>query len=168
LIELRKQLLPLRRGRQVLHQISGDGAAFDFPHCLGDRIRSLVSWSRLFIDQEILIAINTDETNSVTAYSAVAPTFRLDGDQLARIFWYAPNPAEPPPSSLSVERRSGLLAVQMTLPPAGFVIYKAAPGLHRLTPNEAPATKTGQVVADENGAHQRDGQVVKHVPVEIQ
>jgi hypothetical protein len=56
LIELRKKLLPLRRGRQVLHQISADGVNFGVPHRLGDRMRSLVSWSRLFVDEEVLVA----------------------------------------------------------------------------------------------------------------
>jgi hypothetical protein len=51
LIDLRKKLLPLRRGRQVLHPISADGVNFGVPHRLGDRMRSLVSWSRLFIDE---------------------------------------------------------------------------------------------------------------------
>src|SRR5262249_61885372 len=92
LIDLRRKLLPLRRGRQVLHQISGDGATFGVPRRLGDRMRSLVSWSRLFIDQEVLVAFSTDEARPVTAYSTVAPTFRVDGDQFHRIFWYAPEP----------------------------------------------------------------------------
>ena len=61
LIDLRKKLLPLRRGRQVLHHISGDGVSFGLPHRLGERMRSLVSWSRLFVDQEVLVAVNTDE-----------------------------------------------------------------------------------------------------------
>src|ERR1700747_3485495 len=61
LIDLRKKLLPLRRGRQALHHVSGDGVTFGLPHRLGpnDRMRSLVSWSRLFVDQEVLVAINT-------------------------------------------------------------------------------------------------------------
>ena len=98
LIDLRKKLLPLRRGRQTLHHISGDGVTFGLPHRLGDRMRSLVSWSRLFIDQEVLIAMNTDEAEPVTAYSTVAPTFRLEGDQFHLIFWYAPKSAAPPPA----------------------------------------------------------------------
>jgi glycosidase len=61
LIDLRKKSLPLRRGRQALHHISGDGVTFGLPHRLGDRMRSLVSWSRLFVDQEVLVAVNTDE-----------------------------------------------------------------------------------------------------------
>jgi glycosidase len=145
LIDLRKKLLPLRRGRQALPQISGDGATFGVPQRLGDRMRSLVSWSRLFIDQEVLLAFNTDEARPVTAYSTVAPTFgRVEGDQFQLIFGYAPKPVAPPPSSLTVERTSGLLAVRMTLPPASFVIYQAAPGLHRLGPSPPPDLKPWQ------------------------
>jgi hypothetical protein len=144
LIELRKKLLPLRRGRQVLHNISADGVNFGVPHRLGDRMRSLVSWSRLFIDDEVLVALNTDEGQELTAYSTVAPVFRVEGDQLQRIFWYAPKPAQPPPPSLTVERKSGLLAVRMTLPPAGFAMYRAAPSLYRLGPSPPPELKPWQ------------------------
>jgi len=54
-------------------------------------MRSLVSLGRrLFADREVLVAINTDEARPVTAYSTVAPTFRVEGDQLRLAFWYAP------------------------------------------------------------------------------
>jgi hypothetical protein len=39
---------------------------------------------------------------------------------------------------LTVVRRNGPLAVRMTLPPAGFAIYQAAPGLARLAPRPPP------------------------------
>ena len=42
-------------------------------------MRSLIAWSRLFIDQEVFVALNTDEAQSVTAYSTLAPTFRVEG-----------------------------------------------------------------------------------------
>jgi hypothetical protein len=100
-----------------------------------------VSWSRLFVDQEVLVAVNTDEAQPVTAYSTVAPTFRVEGDQFHLIFLYAPRPGSPPPSSLTVERKGGSLAVRMTLPPAGFAIYQAAPGLARLGPSPPPDLK---------------------------
>jgi glycosidase len=144
LIDLRKKLLPLRRGRQVLHHISGDGVTFGLPRRLGDRMRSLVSWSRLFVDQEVLVAVNTDEAQSVTAYSTVAPTFRVEGDEFHRIFWYAPRPGSAPPPTLTVERKGGPLAVRITLPPAGFAIYQAAPGLDRLGPSPPPDLKPWQ------------------------
>ncbi len=145
LIDLRKKLLPLRRGRQALHRISGDGVIFGLPHRLGDRMRSLVCWSRLFTDQEVLVAVNTDEAQPVTAYSTVAPTFRVEGDQFHLLFWNAPKRGTPPPATLTVERRhDGPLAVHMTLPPAGFAIYQAAPGLDRLGPNPPPDLKPWQ------------------------
>jgi hypothetical protein len=144
LIELRQKLLPLRRGRQVLHPVSGDGVSFSLPHRLGERMRSLVCWSRLLVDQEVLVALNTDEGQSVTAYSTVAPTFRVAGDRFNRIFWYAPKAATAPPPALTVERIGGHLAVRMTLPPAGFAIYQAAPGLHRLGPNPPADLKPWQ------------------------
>jgi glycosidase len=151
LIDLRKRLLPLRRGRQVLHQISADGVTFGVPHRLGERMRSLVSWSRLFIDEEVLVAVNTDEAQPVTAYSTVAPILRVEGDQFPLIFWYAPKPAAPPPSSLTVERQGELLAVRMTLPPASFVMYQASPGLHRLGLNPPPELKPWQPRATDGG-----------------
>jgi glycosidase len=151
LIDLRKKLLPLRRGRQVLHQISGDGINFGVPHWLGDRMQSLVSWSRLFLDHEVLVAFNTDEDRPVTAYSTVAPTFRVEGDRFQQIFWYTPKPASPPAPSLTAERKGGLLAVRMTLPPAGFVIYQAAPGLHRLGPSPPPDLKPWEPRAARGG-----------------
>jgi glycosidase len=155
LMDLRKKLLPLRRGRQVLHQISADGVSFGLPHRLGERMRSLVAWSRLFIDEEVLVAFNTDESRPVTVYSTVAPIFRVEGDQLHRIFWYAPKPsAEPPPSTLTVERKSDLLAVRMTLPPAGFVMYRAAPGLHRLGPSPPADLRPWQPRAFHGGSQQ--------------
>jgi hypothetical protein len=132
LMELRKKLLPLRRGRQALHHISGDGVNFGLPHRLGERMRSVVCWSRLFVDEEVLVALNTDEQQPVTAYSGVAPTFRVEGDEFRLLFWHAPKRLTPPPAVLTVERKNGPMAVRITLPPAGFAIYEAAPGLKRL------------------------------------
>lgn len=144
LIDMRKKLLPLRRGRQALHRISGDGVNFGLPHRMGERMRSLVAWSRLFIDQEVLVAMNTDELQPVTAYSTVAPNFRVEGDQFHLIYWHATKRDSPPPALLTVERRNGSLAVRMTLPPAGFVIYQAAPGLNRFGSTTPPDLRPWQ------------------------
>jgi hypothetical protein len=86
--------------------------------------------------------VNTDEAQPVTAYSTVAPNFRVEGDEFHLIYWHARKTDVAPPSSLTVERRNGHLAVRMTLPPAGFVIYRAAPGLDRLGPSAPPDLKT--------------------------
>src|SRR5262249_58445083 len=130
LAELRKKHLPLRRGRQMLHQVSGDGINFGIPRILGERMRSIIAWSRLFVDQEILIAFSTDQEESLSTYSTVVPLFRAEGDVLKLIFWHAPG-SSPPPLEIMVERRSGLLAVRLTVPPGGFVMYQASPNLNR-------------------------------------
>jgi glycosidase len=132
LIDLRKKLLPLRRGRQMLHEISGDGIGFGVPRLIGGRMLSIVAWSRLFVDQEVLVAFSTDQGQTLTAYSTVAPRFRAPGDLLKLIFWHTPAVSSMPPEVLVVERRGEQLAVQLTIPPAGFVIYEASPGLDRL------------------------------------
>jgi len=141
LAALRKKLLPLRRGRQMLHQISGDGINFGLPHFMSERMRWIISWSRLFVDQEVLLAFSTDQEQPVTAYSTVTPLFREEGDIFKLIFWHAPDSPPPPPSELAVELRGELLAVPLTVPPAGFVIYQAAPGLDRLGPKPDPDLK---------------------------
>src|SRR5262249_20816227 len=125
LIALRQKLMPLRRGPQMLHEISGDGIAFGVPHILGERMCSIVAWSRLFVDQEILAAFSTDQDQPLTAYSTVAPRFRTEGDRFSLIFWHAPHPAAPPPSEITAERRGERLVVRLVVPPAGFVMYEA-------------------------------------------
>jgi glycosidase len=133
---LRSELITLRRGWQVLHRLSGDGVNFGLPHRIGgERMRSLVCWSRLFLDQEALLVLNTDDANDAAAWSTVAPMLRVDGDQFHLIFWHAPKPTAPPAETLTVEQRAGLPTVRLQLPPAGFAIYQASPSLHRLGPN---------------------------------
>lgn len=141
LIDLRKKLLPLRRGRQVLHQVTDDDAWFAADDGRRDRGNTLISWSRLFMDEEVLVALNTDLARPTTRYSTVAPTFRVEGDEFRRIYWYAPQPVSPPPSSLTVERKNGMLAVRLTVPPAGFLMYQSAPSLHRFGPFPASGLK---------------------------
>jgi glycosidase len=153
LTELRGRMVTLRRGSQVLHRISGDGVSFGLPRRVGSgRMRSLVSWSRLFLDQEALIVINTDESEAVAAWSTVAPLLRVDGDQFHLVFWYAPGAAEPPAATLTVESRGGLPAIRILLPPAGFAIYQATPSLHRLGPNPSPDLKPWAPAAWHRGA----------------
>ena len=71
-------------------------------------------------------------------------TYGLRNFRDPNVFWYAPKHVAPPPSSLTVERKNGPLAVRMTLPPAGFAIYQAAPGLNRLGPRPPPDLKPWQ------------------------
>jgi hypothetical protein len=149
---LRRQLLTLRRGSQVVHRISSDGVTFGHPRRIGsERIRSLVCWTRLFLDQEKLIVFNTDASNSVAAWSTVAPLMRVGGDQFHLIFWHAPKPAASPAHTLTVEQRAGLSTARIEVPPAGFALYHTSPALHWFGPRPPQDLKQWRETAWDGG-----------------
>jgi glycosidase len=69
--KVRQQEIALRRGRQYLRQISGDGSNFGFPKILNGRMRSIVAWSRIIDEQEVLAAVNTDPSSATRAWVTV-------------------------------------------------------------------------------------------------
>ena len=76
LADLRRNWIVLRRGRQYMHDISGDGVHFGPPTKFGDRLRTLVTWSRVMADNELLIAFNADELDKHEIYSMLNPNLR--------------------------------------------------------------------------------------------
>jgi glycosidase len=122
ILTVRRSRMALRRGRQYLRPISGDGANFGLPALVGGQIRSIVAWSRLFNDEELLLAINTDPDQPRTAWVTVEDELHQEGDTLRRL--YATEP-EGSPETLRVEARNGK-SVRLTAPAAGFVIYERA------------------------------------------
>ena len=140
LSELRRDWIALRRGRQYVHEISGDGVRFGPPVKFGDRLHTLVSWSRVLADHELLVVFNTDEINARELYSTLNPNLRNEGDELRLLFSYTPESGvealESPGyalRSLKVERRGHVLCTRLALGPAGFAIYAAGrfPGTGR-------------------------------------
>jgi glycosidase len=132
LCELRHKWIALRRGRQYVHEISGDGVHFGPPVGFGDRLHTLVSWSRVVADHEMLVVFNTDEINAHELYSTLNPNLRKEGDELRLLFSYTPEsgvePLESPHRALlrlQVERRNGVLCTRLALGPAGIAIYAA-------------------------------------------
>jgi glycosidase len=122
ILAVRRRKMALRRGRQYLRQISGDGVHFGLPQLMGDEIRSVVPWSRLFNNEEILLAINTDPDQARTAWVTIDDELHREGDTLRRL--YATDPAAAP-ETVMVEARNGK-SVRLTVPAAGFVIYEQA------------------------------------------
>ncbi|NOT55174.1 MAG: alpha-amylase, partial [Deltaproteobacteria bacterium] len=121
ILQLRKQEIVLRRGRQYLRQISGDGEQFDFPHMIGERIQSVVPWSRIFNDQEMLLAINTDAEQPHTAWVIVDHGLHRVGDHLRCL--YSADATQRQETLVVQEVHGNTKAVLLTVPPAGFVIY---------------------------------------------
>jgi hypothetical protein len=119
ILTLRRQKLALRRGRQFLRQISGDGYNFGFPEMVGGEIRSVVPWSRIFDSQEILLAINTDPQQARNAWVVIDAELHNDGQTLKCL--YSSN-ASQIGKTMTVSTRNMNRVVDLTVPAAGFVV----------------------------------------------
>ncbi len=120
IVTIRQQKLALRRGRQYLRQISGDGVSFGFPFVVGGRMRSIVAWSRLFLDEEILLAVNTDAGQSASAWITIDNGLHEAGDRLTCLYSTEPTAIG---GQVEVEARNGK-AVRLIVAPGGFAIYE--------------------------------------------
>jgi glycosidase len=117
---LRREEPALRRGRQFLRQISGNGVDFGFPARIGaGPMRSLVAWSRIFNDREVLAAINTDSDQAATAFVTIDDNLHATGDRLTCL--YSSDDTEIG-RTVPVEPRNGK-AILLAAPAAGFVVY---------------------------------------------
>ncbi len=120
ILNIRRARIALRRGRQYLREISGNGVDFSVPHMIGSEIRSVVPWSRIFDDQEILIAINTDCENPQTAWVTLDDQIHRAGDKLNCI--YSSDPTQLG-QQITIAAVNGK-AVLLTVPAAGLTIFE--------------------------------------------
>jgi glycosidase len=121
ILAIREEKIALRRGRQYLREISGDRVNFGLPVKIGEKIRSIVPWSRIFNDFETLVAINTDCENPGTAWVTVDGDIHNDNDTFDCLY---STDAEQIGRKLKVERMDdGRKVVRMDVPAAGFVIF---------------------------------------------
>jgi glycosidase len=123
ILALRKDKIGLRRGRQYLREISGDGESFGLPRLIGGRMRSVVPWSRLFDNRELLLAINTDPDGPTTAWVIVDNDLHPAGDRLRCLHSTEEGQVG---GEIAVQGVKGgsAKAVSLTVPAAGFVIYE--------------------------------------------
>ncbi|WP_127502751.1 alpha-amylase family glycosyl hydrolase [Actinoplanes solisilvae] len=119
ILSLRRTQPALRRGRQYLRQISGDGVNFGYPQLFGGEMRSVVAWSRLFAGTEAVAAINTDPDNARTAWVTIDDELHPLGAKLTCLF---STDRGQEGQTLDVEPRNGK-AVELTVPAGGCVIY---------------------------------------------
>ena len=83
-------------------------------------MRSIVAWSRIFDDDELLCAINTDPDNALTAFVTIDHELHSAGDKLTCL--YSTDTAEIG-RVIGVQPKNGT-AVSVTVPAAGFVVYR--------------------------------------------
>ena len=118
LLALRRAEPALRRGRQYLREISGDGIGFALPTGFGGAVRSVVAWSRILADREVLCAVNTDPAQPRQAWVTVDAGLHRPGDVLTLLHAGRHGAV----THLPVEARNGA-AVVVALPPGGFAAY---------------------------------------------
>ena len=119
ILVLRKNELALRRGRQYLRPISEDGLSFWYPERIGPgRITSIVAWSRILSDREVVCAINTDWASPLTAWVTVDAGLHSAGDTFAYVYSTDKTKVG---SLVAAEPRNGM-AIRIQVPPAGFVV----------------------------------------------
>jgi glycosidase len=110
----------LRRGRQYLRQISGDGVSFGYPQGFGGRMLSVVPWSRILADVETVCAINTDPDDDQTAWITIDASLHKAGEALTCQY----HPDDTQRNTLAtIESRNGL-SIKVTVPKGGFVMYQ--------------------------------------------
>jgi glycosidase len=121
ILAVRKEKIALRRGRQYLREISGDGQNFGFPVIFGERMLSVVPWSRSFDDQNLLLTLNTDPSQSRSAWVDLNANTNPVGKQLQCL--YSTDPLQIG-QRLIVQQSAGRSVVNLELPAAGFVIFE--------------------------------------------
>jgi hypothetical protein len=83
-------------------------------------MRSIVAWSRLFLEQEILVAVNTDPGQSSSAWVTIDNDLHRAGDRLTCL--YSTDTADIG-GTAQIAPRNGK-AVRLSVPASGFAIYK--------------------------------------------
>ncbi|MDF2809803.1 MAG: alpha-amylase [Microvirga sp.] len=121
-LAVRREQIPLRRGRQYLREISSNGVDFGLPHMIGGEMRAVVPWSRLHDTSEVLLAINTDTAAPRSAWVVVDLDINPVGKALGCL--YSTEPADLDRAVLVGETGDGKRVVELTVPAAGFVIYR--------------------------------------------
>jgi glycosidase len=123
ILHLRRQRIELRRGRQYLREISGDGANFGLPRMIGGEMRSVVAWSRIFVGRETLLAINTDPNAPRTASVTIDSDLNPAGSTLDCV--YSSDPAQV--GERLEARGEGRRIVRLTVPAGGCVTFARSP-----------------------------------------
>ena len=121
ILKIRKAELALRRGRQYLREISGDGIHFGLPKMSGTEIRSVVPWSRILDREEIVVAINTNYHEPLTVWVTIDDDLHHAGSTFSCIYSTCAGQIG---SQAIVVARNGK-AIEITVPAAGCVLYKA-------------------------------------------
>jgi len=88
---VRRESPALRYGRFYFRPISGDGKTFG----VSTFLNGTLAFSRILMDQEIVVVANTDTANPCAVYVIVDDTLNSPGDQLRVLYSNQPSPQSP-------------------------------------------------------------------------
>ncbi|WP_341487495.1 hypothetical protein [Pararhizobium sp. A13] len=109
-------------GRQYLREISGNGIDYGLPKLVGGEMRSVVPWSRILDRTEVLLAINTDLEAASTVSVIVDHDLHEPGTIIRCL--YSTESGEIGRAIAIVEKPDGKRVVDLSVPAAGFVIFR--------------------------------------------
>ena len=104
---VRRQTPALRYGRFYFRPVSGDEQHFGVSPFLSGSL----AFSRILMDQEIVVVANTDTANSVALYVIIDSTLNRPGDQFRILY---SNKATPRPPTAVLQLGAGAVQVQET------------------------------------------------------
>lgn len=124
LTQLRSNQIALRRGSQYLCTVSSASMAHRIP-CFSDTAsrhsKSVVAWLRACDGEELLCALNTNADAAARAWVHLPKEHQqASKDEVMRCV-YPPRKSD---AIKVVHKRGGLAKVWITIPSAGFVVYK--------------------------------------------
>jgi glycosidase len=124
ILAIRRQKMTLRRGRQYLRPICIDPAVqpFAFPSLEDEQLRTIVAWSRIFNEHEIVLAINSDPQRSRTVWITIDNTLYSTGALFRCLYSTEPTQNGEVTSVMALNGS----AISFTIPAAGFVMYEPA------------------------------------------
>lgn len=122
ILDIREKYISLKHGRQFLREISRDNSEFHYPKKIGEeRITSVVSWSKIFNDEEFVLAINTDSGGSQEV--CVKIDQNINAKDEAYEYIYSDNKALIGQSIL-VELVDGIKCLKINISKSGRVLLK--------------------------------------------
>jgi glycosidase len=126
MIEFRKQHMIVRRGRVYQREISENGQDFNFPHKTdSERYEGIIAWSRIFSDEEIVLAINCNLKYKRSYYTVIDSTLHEAGEEFECV--YSSDPSQEK-TAVKVVHFAGETAIRLTVPEHGCVAYRKKEG----------------------------------------
>jgi hypothetical protein len=127
LTQLRASQIALRRGEQYLCTVSSASMAHRIP-CFSDTAsrhsKSVVAWLRIYEGEEVLCAMNTNTNGEAGAWVRLPKEHHQVTKEDVMRCLYPPGESD---TTKVVHKRVGLAKVWITIPPAGFMVYKLSP-----------------------------------------